>query len=73
MSASTKEIISDLKYCKESMDRILDYAERNYDGDAPSWCNHHTVIQNDIIKLRRELNEINHKFEWDYGREDKTE
>lgn len=27
-----------------------------------------TVIQADIIKLRRELNEINHKFAWDYGR-----
>ena len=68
MSASKKEIISDLKYCKESLDRIIKYAEREY----KEWGNHHTVIQNDIIKLRRELNEINHKFEWNYGR-DKTE
>ena len=69
MSASKKEIISDLKYCRESLDRIIKYADREY----KDWGgNHHTVIQSDIIKLRRELNEINHKFEWNYGR-DKTE
>jgi len=66
MSASKKEILSDLKYCKESLDRIIKYANREYEE---RWGNHHTVIQNDIIKLRRELNEINHKFEWNYGRE----
>ena len=68
MSATKKEIISDLKYCRESLDRIIKYTDREYKerGD------HHTVIQSDIIKLRRELNEINHKFEWNYGR-DKTE
>ena len=71
MSASKKEILSDLKYCKESLERIIKYADREY-KDKAIW-NHHTVIQNDIIKLRRELNEINHKFEWDYGREDETE
>ena len=66
MSATKKEIISDLKYCKESLERIIKYANREYEE---RWGNHHTVIQNDIIKLRRELNEINHKFEWNYGRE----
>ena len=66
MSATKKEIMADLKYCKESLDRIIRYADKNYEDD--SYFNHHTVIQADIIKLRRELNEINHKFAWDYGR-----
>lgn len=66
MSATKKEIIKDLQYCKESLDRIIKYTENNYNGN---FCNHHTVIQADIIKLRRELSEINKKFEWDYGRE----
>ena len=66
MSATKKEIISDLKYCKESLERIIKYANREYEE---RWGNHHTVIQSDIIKLRRELNEVNHKFEWNYGRE----
>ena len=66
MSATKKEIMADLKYCKESLDRIIRYADKNYEDD--SYYTHHTVIQADIIKLRRELNEINHKFAWDYGR-----
>ena len=49
----------------ESLDRIIKYTEREY----KEWGGYHTVIQSDIIKLRRELNEINHKFEWNYGRE----
>lgn len=68
MSATKKEILSDLKYCRESLERIIKYTNREYER----WGNHYTVIQSDIIKLRRELNEINHKFEWNYGR-DKTE
>lgn len=65
MSASKKEIMADLKYCKESLDRIIRYADRNYEDST--YFNHYTVIKSDIIKLRRELNEINHKFDWDYG------
>lgn len=64
MSATREEIIADLNYCKESLDRIVKYAERNY-KDSP-YDNHHTVIQADIIKLRRDLNEVNHKLNWDY-------
>ena len=66
MSATKKEIMADLKYCKESLDRIIRYAEKSYADNQ--YYNHYTVIQADIIKLRRELNEINHKFMWDYGR-----
>ena len=64
MSATKEEIISDLKYCKESLDRIVKYAERNYKNSP--YGSYHTVIQADIIKLRRDLNEVNHKLNWDY-------
>lgn len=64
MSATKEEIIADLKYCEESLNRIVKYAERNYKDS--SFDNYHTVIQADIIKLRRDLNEVNHKLNWDY-------
>ena len=66
MSATKKEIIEDLKYCKESLDRIVKYTERNYNNS--SCDNYHTVIQADIVKLRLDLNEVNHKLNWDYDR-----
>lgn len=66
MSATKEEIIADLNYCKESLNRIVKYAERNYKDSLLD--NHHTVIQADIIKLRRDLNEVNHKLNWDYDR-----
>ena len=62
---SKKEILSDLKFCKELMDRLMIYAEKNYQDDY-SYGSNHTVIQNDIIRLRRELNEVNRKLDWDY-------
>ena len=64
MSATKEEVIADLKYCKESLDRIVKYAERNYKNSP--YGSYHTVIQADIIKLRRDLNEVNHKLNWDY-------
>lgn len=67
MSATKKEIIKDLQYCKESLDRIIKHTENYY--NAEYYCNdHHTVVQSDIVKLRRELNEINKKLAWEYGR-----
>ena len=66
MRATKKEIMADLRYCKDSLDRIIRYTDKNYEGD--SYTSHYTVIQADIVKLRRELNEINHKMEWDYDR-----
>ena len=66
MGATREEIIADLKYCKESLNRIVKYAERNYKDSLLD--NYHTVIQADIIKLRRDLNEVNHKLNWDYDR-----
>lgn len=67
MRATKKEIMADLRYCKDSLDRIIRYTDKNYEGDCYTSC-HYTVIKADIIKLRRELNEINHKMEWDYDR-----
>lgn len=66
MRASKKEIMADLRYCKDSLDRIIKYADKNYEGEHCIYS-HHMVIQADIIKLRRELNEINKKMEWDYS------
>jgi hypothetical protein len=67
MSATKNEILKDLNYCKESLDRIIRHTEKYY---GVNYVNHHTVIQADIIKLRRELNEINKKFAWEYGRKE---
>ena len=62
-----KVLISDLKFCKELMDRLVEYANNNYESE--NWMNNnHTVIQNDIKRLRRELNEVNKKLVWNYGK-----
>lgn len=63
---SKKEILKDLKFCKDLMDRLVAFAEKNY-ADDHSYGSKHTPIQQDIIRLRRELNNINHKLEWNYG------
>lgn len=65
MRVTKKEILIDLRYCKESLDRIIKHADKNFRDDS-YLGNHHTVIQKDIIKLRRELNEIRQKLQWDY-------
>ena len=65
---SKKDLISDLKFCQALMDKLVSYAQKNYKSDK-FWASNHTVIQNDIKRLRRELNDINHKLEWDYRNE----
>ena len=52
----------DLKFCKELMDRLVKYADENY-VDERSWQSNHTVIQNDITRLRRELMSVYHGLE----------
>ena len=55
------ELIRDLKFCKELLQRLEEYAIEHYSDNR----NQHTVIQADIIRLRRELNEIRIKLgEW---------
>ena len=57
------EIMEDLKFCQELMGRLVEFADKHYINKKSMWeCNNHTVIQNDIIRLRRELNEIRKKL-----------
>lgn len=64
MRASNKEIKQDIAFCKQLMDRLMLQAEK-LSGDVMPWDGH-TVIQQDIIRLRRELNEVRKKLDWDY-------
>jgi len=59
---SKAEIMRDLKFCKELMDRLVKYTDDNYTSER-SWQSNHTVIQNDITRLRRELMSVSHKLE----------
>jgi hypothetical protein len=54
------ELIKELKFCKELMEHLEEYAIAHYRDTYTD--NNHTVIQNDIIRLRRELNEIRIKL-----------
>ena len=60
-----KEVIQDLKFCQQLMDRLVKYADKNYTSEH-SYGSNHTVIQNDIQKLRRELMNVFHKLDWNY-------
>lgn len=59
------ELMSDLKFCQSLMDRLVMYADKNFYEDH-SYGSNHTPIQNDIVRLRRELNNIRQKLEWNY-------
>lgn len=61
MIVERKEIMKDLKFCKELMDRLVEYAEKTYRDD--SYYNNRTAIQKDIIRLRRELMAVSHKLD----------
>lgn len=54
------ELIKELRFCKELLQRIEDYSVAHYSDNH--LYNQHTVIQADIIRLRRELNEIRIKL-----------
>ena len=66
MSADKKEIMADLKFCRELMNRLYTYADKHY---SSGYVGNGTVVKNDIIRLRRELSEVSHKLEWAYGKE----
>jgi hypothetical protein len=59
---SKKEIMTDLKFCKELMDRLEKYADDNYQDSVP-WESNRTSIKNDITRLRRELMNVSHKLD----------
>lgn len=55
-----KEIVSDLEFCNQLMKRLVETAKKE-------GCDYHTtVVKNDITRLRRELNEVRRKLEWNY-------
>ena len=64
MKTKKEEIMKDLKFCQELMDRLVEFADECYiiSGESGEQCNH-TVAQKDIIRLRRELNEVRKKIE----------
>lgn len=59
---SKKEIMTDLKFCKELMDRLVKFADENYQDSVP-WGSNRTGIKNDIARLRRELTNVSHKLD----------
>ena len=59
MRASNNEIKQDIMFCKQLMDRLL------LQADYLVWGGH-TVMQQDIIRLRRELNAVRQKLETNY-------
>lgn len=62
MKLKKEEIMKDLKFCQDLMDRLVKFAEEEYDCSGVWQCNH-TVIEKDIVRLRRELNEVRKKLE----------
>ena len=63
MKTKKEEIMKDLKFCQELMDRLVEFADECYIREESGWQCNYTVVQNDIIRLRRELNEIRKKIE----------
>ena len=59
---SKNELIKDLKFCQDLMDRLVKFAEEEYDCSHPWQCKH-TVIKKDIVRLRRELNTVSKKLD----------
>lgn len=64
MAANKFEILKDLNFCKELMDRMVEGVNNNAHDQ---YLSYRTVVQNDIIRLRRELNNVRRKLDWDYG------
>ena len=55
---SQKEVVKDLEFCKELLNRILAKAKREGCDYYPS------VLKNDIRRLCRELNDVRRGMEW---------
>ncbi len=61
MTVDKKQIVKDIKFCQELMDRLVETAKK-YEEET-FWLDKHTVLQADIIRLRRELNEVRKKID----------
>lgn len=66
-----KDVVKDIRFCKDLMDRLWKDAMK-YEEAGP-WDDKHTVLQADIIRIRRELNEVRKKLDWDWSQPYKTE
>ena len=64
MTVDKKDVVKDIQFCKDLMDRLLKDAKK-YEKASPFY-DKHTLLQADIIRLRRELNEVRKKLDWDY-------
>lgn len=53
-------------FCLDLMDRINKNIEKYENATNASYPDKHTVIQNDIKRLRRELSELYKMYEWEY-------
>lgn len=60
---SKNELIKDLKFCQDLMDRLVKFAEEKYDCCDGVWQCNHTVIKKDIVRLRRELSMVREKLD----------
>ena len=60
-----KRLMKDLKFCQELMNRLVAYSDENF-HDGHTWGSNRTVIQTDIIRLRRELNNVKNTLEERY-------
>ena len=62
-----KEATSQIKFCKDLMDRLKKDFDSNIDEKSSWWgIKNHTQMQNDIIRLRRELNVLNKLLDTQY-------
>lgn len=60
MADKRKEAKTQIKFCKDLMDRLVVLFEKNIDLDSSWWgISNHTQISGDIVRLRRELNALN--------------
>ena len=60
-------IVKDLQFCQELMNRIVESAEKM--RTAEHYEDKHTALKQDIIRLRRELNDVRIKCDPYYDEE----
>lgn len=63
MADNRKQVKEQMKFCKELMLRLEKSVAENVDMDSSWWgIRNHSQMQNDIVRLRRELNTLNKLF-----------
>ncbi|MEE1352134.1 MAG: hypothetical protein UHM23_08835 [Clostridia bacterium] len=60
MADNRKQVKEQMKFCKELMNRLDKSIADNVNEDSSWWgIRNHSQMQNDIVRLRRELNTLN--------------